>query len=138
MVCKISQPKKGPWENGHWLRNNFAAPKHCYENRFLLRNGFVASYPPLRKFLQLQSDPLAHECHFAASYPRFAAAKSLRNPPHLKIPKFAAEPHFVGGFTAAKPPLGTRVPFHSSIPSFHSCEICPPPLRYENSHLLRK
>ena len=70
--------------------------------------------------------------------PHFAAAKSLRNPPHLKIPKFAAEPHFVGGFTAAKPPLGTRVPFHSSIPSFHSCEICPPPLRYENSHLLRK
>ena len=97
MVCKISQPKKGPWENGHWLRNNFAAPKHCYENRFLLRNGFVASYPPLRKFLQLQSDPLAHECHFAASYPRFAAAKwaakmlqkwpPLRNlPPAAKLP----------------------------------------------------
>ena len=27
MVCEITQPKKGPYENGPWQRNNFAAPK---------------------------------------------------------------------------------------------------------------
>ena len=78
MVCEFSQPKKGPCENGPWLRNNFAAPKRRCENRFLLRNGFATSYPPLRKFLQLQSDPLAHKCHFVAPNTHFTTAKWLR------------------------------------------------------------
>ena len=62
MVCEFSQPKKGP----------------C-ENRLPLRNAFPASYLPLRKFSQLRNHPLAHECHFAAPYTHFAAAKWLRN-----------------------------------------------------------
>ena len=154
MVCEISQPKKGPSENGPWLGNNFAAPKHrcenrppCCENRLLLRNGFIASQPPLEKFSQLRSDPLTHVCHFAA-------AKWLRNLHALK--SFISQPrlHFVGCFAAAKPPLGTRVPFCSSIPSFRNCEnvatmpsstkmttcceIRPPSPRCKNSQLLQK
>ena len=35
-------------------------------------------------------------------------------------------------FAAAKPPLGTRVPFRSSTLSFHSCEMA-----YKNVHWLR-
>ena len=31
--------------------------------------------------------------------------------------------NFAGGFIAAKPPLGTQVPFRSSTPSFQSCEM---------------
>ena len=31
--------------------------------------------------------------------------------------------NFAGCFAAAKPPLGTRVPFCSSTPSFRSCEM---------------
>ena len=76
MVCKISQPKNGLCENGPWLRNNFAAPKHRCENRLLLRNDFITSYPPSAKI-----------------------------------------------FAAAKRPFGTRVPFRSVVPSFHSCEM---------------
>ena len=123
MVCEISQLKKGPCENGPWLRNNFTAPKPRYENRLPLQNGFIASYPHLQKFSQLRSDPLAHECHFAAPYTHFAAAKWLRNLHTLK--SFISQPrvYFAGGFTAAKPPLGTQVPFCSAITPFRSCEM---------------
>ncbi|RVW20095.1 hypothetical protein CK203_113212 [Vitis vinifera] len=77
----------------------------------------------LQKFSQLRSDPLAHECHFAAPYTHFAAAKWLRNLHTLK--SFISQPrvYFAGGFTAAKPPLGTRVPFCSAITPFRSCEM---------------
>ena len=44
--------------------------------------------PPLRNHL------LAHECHFAAQYPHFAAAKWLRNPQSVKSPIFAAKAPF--------------------------------------------
>ena len=60
-----------------------------------LRNGCETSTPwnPLfrsreaiwKGVSQLRNHPLAHECHFAAPYTHFAAAKWLRNPPCLKI-----------------------------------------------------
>ncbi|RVW12851.1 hypothetical protein CK203_105696 [Vitis vinifera] len=39
---------------------------------------------------------------------------------HRKPNQKRPHPHFAGGFAAAKPPLGTRVPFHSPPPSFRS------------------
>nr|CAN81521.1 hypothetical protein VITISV_000501 [Vitis vinifera] len=51
-----------------------------------------------------------------------------------KLSKMSCE-NFAGCFVAAKPPLGTRVPFHSSTPSFRSCEMdCE--MAYENVSLL--
>ena len=130
MVCEISQPKEGPCENGPWLRNNFAAPKprcenrptRC-ENRLSLQNGFAASQRPIRKFSQLQSDPLAHKCHFTASYIHFAATKWLRNLHILKSSISQLRLHFEKCFAVAKPPFGTRVSFRSAVPPFHSCKM---------------
>ena len=76
MVCEILQPKKGPCENGPWLRNNFVAPKHP-----------LWKSPPTAKWFRSLLSPCA------------------------KI------------FAAAKPPLGTRVPFRSAILSFRSCKM---------------
>ena len=123
MVCEISQLKKGPCENGPWLRNNFTAPKPHYENRLPLQNGFIAFYPHLQKFSQLRSDPLAHECHFAAPYIHFAAAKWLRNLHALKSSTSKSRRHFEGCFAAAKPPFGTQVPLRSVVRLFRSCEM---------------
>ena len=39
-----------------------------------------------------------------------------------KLSKMSCE-NFAGCFATAKPPLGTRVPFRSSTPSFRSCEM---------------
>ena len=87
VVCEISQPKIAPCKIATSLRNYFAAPRSRCENAILLRNDFAAPWPPLRKFSQLRRGPLAHECHFASSYTRFAAAK----PPRLELLHFAAE-----------------------------------------------
>ncbi|KAL6313162.1 hypothetical protein AAG906_016739 [Vitis piasezkii] len=91
MACEISQPKVS----------------RC-ENRLLLRNGFAAAHPPLRKFSQLRRDPMAHECHFAAKYTRFAAAKWLRAFHALRSSVSQPKCHLEGCFAAAKPPFGTR------------------------------
>ena len=88
-----------------------------------LRNGFAASKRPLQKFSQLRRGPLAHECHFASPYTRFAAAKWLRNLHALKSSILQPRRHLEGCFTAVKPPFGTRVPFCSLVHSFHSCEM---------------
>ncbi|RVW26120.1 hypothetical protein CK203_116886 [Vitis vinifera] len=66
---------------------------------------------------------LAHECHFASPYTRFAAAKWLRNLHALKSSILQPRRHLQGCFTAVKPPFGTRVPFCSLVHSFHSCEM---------------
>ena len=91
VVCEISQPKIGPYENGHRLRNDFAAL------RCPLRNQGLAA-------------KIALHCEMI----------SQPNTPLWKI------------FAAAKPPLGTRVPFRSTVALFRSCEMgCEmgPPLR---------
>ena len=77
MACEISQPKVS----------------RC-ENHLPLRNGFAAAHSPLRKFSQLRRGPLAHQCHFATKYTRFAAAKWLQTLHALKILHFAAEAPF--------------------------------------------
>ena len=88
VVCEISQPKIAPCENATLLRNDFAA-----------------QLPPLRKFSQLRNHLLAHECHFAASYPHFAAAKWLRNPQSLKNFIFAAKTPFCRVFRSCETTL---------------------------------
>ncbi|RVW27029.1 hypothetical protein CK203_112869 [Vitis vinifera] len=82
--CEISQPKKGPCENGPWLRNNFAAPRLCCE--------IAISQPhtPLcENFRQLRNTPLAHECHFADP-PHFGAAKCSTKSSTPKTPIFCS------------------------------------------------
>ena len=73
VVCEILQPKIGPCENGHLLRNDFAALTWLLRNQGLAAKmalrceiNFVAQYTPLRKFSQLRNHLLAHKCHFAA------------------------------------------------------------------------
>ena len=54
---------------------------------------------------------------------------------YTKLSEMLCE-NFAGCFVAAKPPLGTRVPFRRSTPSFHSCEMgCE--MAYENVPWLR-
>ena len=107
MASEISQPKEAsakmtldftakitPYEIATLHRNYFTAPRSRCENATLLRNHFAAPCTPLWKFSQLQNHLLAHECHFAASYPHFAAAKWLWNPQSLKNSIFAAKAPF--------------------------------------------
>ena len=67
VVCEISQPKIGPCENGHLLRNHFATLTWPLRNQGLAAKmalrceiNFAAQHPPLRNHL------LALVCHFAA------------------------------------------------------------------------
>ena len=112
MASEISQPKEAsakmtldftakitPYEIATLHRNYFTAPRSRCENATLLRNHFAAPCPPLRNHL------LAHECHFTASYPHFAAAKWLRNPPSVKSPIFAAKAPFRRVFRRCETPL---------------------------------
>ena len=96
---KFSQPKRGRCENHILLRKNFAAVRCYCENRSPLRNHFAAALHPLRKPF------LAHECHFAAGYHRFAAANWLRLFPHLETRLFAAEAPFRRVFHSYETPL---------------------------------
>ena len=73
VVCEISQPKIGPCEKGHLLRNHFAALTWPLRNQGLAAKmalrceiNFAAQHPPLRKFSQLRNHLLALVCHFAA------------------------------------------------------------------------
>ena len=77
MGCEISQQK--------WAAAKIAPS---------LRNDFTAAHPPLQNFLQLRSDPMAHECHFTAKYTRFAATKWLQAFHTLRSIIFAAEMPF--------------------------------------------
>ena len=148
MVCKISQPKKGPCENGPWLRNNFASPKYLLRNRPLAAK---SSYSPLRKFSQLRNTPLAHECHFADPPSHFAAAKcftksstpknsnfrsrtlisqvvsQLRNHPLAHECHFAAlHPHFATTKWAVKIPIRCEIrPLLRNRPSAAKIKIVP-------------
>ncbi|KAL6332437.1 hypothetical protein AAG906_008013 [Vitis piasezkii] len=125
----VKKVKEGSWESRgaqkarrkHGLRNFVAKVSRC-ENGFPLRNGFAAAHPPLRKF-SLRRDPMAHECHFAAKYTHFTAAKWLRAFHALRSSVSQPKRHFEGCFAATKPPFGTRVPFFSPVHSFHNCEM---------------
>ena len=117
---KFSQPQKVPYEIKASLRNRHFATK-----------SFHSPKPPSAKiFAAAKNHLLAHECHFAAQYPYFAAAKWLLNPQSVKNPisqgvsqlqntllahecHFTAQyPHFATAKWAAKMPL--------------RCEIGPP------------
>ena len=85
MVCEILQPKRGPYENSHWLQNNFTALRSPLRNQGLATkvplHYKIISQPhalPLQKISQLQNTSLAHECHFVAS-PFLPLISQLRN-----------------------------------------------------------
>ena len=100
MVCEISQPKKGPCENGPWLRNNFAAPRLCCE--------IAISQPhtPLCENFRSCETPLWHTSAISQTPPHFGAAKCSTKSSTPKTPIFAAAP-----------------PFRSPPPSFCSCKM---------------
>ena len=100
MVCKISQPKKGPCENGPWLRKNFATPKHP-----------LWKLPPAAKWFCSLLSPSAKI---------FVTAK---HPFGTRVPFRRSPPSFRSCEMVAKPSLGTWVPFCNSVPSFRSCEM---------------
>ena len=87
VVCEISQPKIAPYENGHPLRNNFAATRCPLRNQGLAAKWAIRcktiSQPhnhPLRKFSQLRNTPLAHECHFTAAKSPRPSKTQFRSP----------------------------------------------------------
>ena len=123
VVCEISQPKIAPCKIATSLRNYFAAPRSRCENATSLRKDFAAPCTPLRKFSQLRNHLLAHECHFAASYPHFAAAKWLRNPQSLKNFIFAAKTPFCRVFRSCETPLWHTSAISQAPTLFRSCEI---------------
>ena len=70
----------------------FCKPVHPFHSCEMAAKPPSLENPPFRSreaipkgVSQLRNHPLAHECHFKASYTHFAAAKWLRNPPCLKI-----------------------------------------------------
>ena len=77
----------------HFTAKLFCSENSPLRNRHLAVKSFCSPKKPLRK--------------------RHYAAKSFCTPmpPLVKI------------FTAAKPPLGTRVPFRSTVTPFHSCKM---------------
>ena len=72
VVCEISQPKIGPYENGHLLRNNFVALTCPLRNQGLAARMAlhceIISQPntPLCENFRSYETLLAHECYFAA------------------------------------------------------------------------
>ena len=116
VVCEISQPKIAPCEIATLLRNYFATPRSRYENATLLRNDFVAQLPPLG------NTPLAHECHFAAQYPHFAAAKS----PKREISNFRSQS-----------PISQGVSQLRNHPLAHECHFTAPYTHFAAAKWLR-
>ena len=146
MVCKISQPKRGLYENGPWLRNNLTAPRSPLRNQALAAKPPLGCEmisqphaPPLRKFSQLRNTPLAHECHFAAFNPISQLRNALRNPQNLKTPIFTATPPFRKWFRSCE-----TTPWHTSaiLQLRNGLRKCPSAAKStlccEIDHLLRK
>ena len=140
MVCEISQPKKGPCENGPWLRNNFAAPRLCCE--------IAISQPhtPLCENFRSCETPLWHTSAISQTPPHFGAAKCSTKSSTPKTPIFATTPSFRRWFRSCK-----TTPWHTSAISQPSPLIsqlqnglrkCPSAAKStpccEIDHLLRK
>ena len=127
MVCEISQPKRGPWENCHWLRNNFATLRHPLRNQGLAAKRVlrceIISQPhshPLRKFFSDAKHSLAHECHFAALPPHFATAKWAAKWPAKTPLRCKIDPLLRKRLSVAKTPTVPWPPFLNVINSkFH-------------------
>ena len=90
---KFRSQKKAPAKSTLCCEKFSQPQKVPYENGLWLLNNFAASRSCCEIAPWLRNN-------FAAPYP-----------PSEKI------------FAAAKHPLGTRVPFHSTIPSFRNCEM---------------
>ena len=134
VVYEISQPKIAPYEIATSLRNYLATPRSRCENATSLRNDFAAPCPPLQKFSQLQNYLLAHECHFAAPYTHFIAAKWLRNLHTLKsfsahTMKEMLQLHPCWTHFEVLPEVHFRIPYvvsklgNSGVQSFKQCSI---------------
>ncbi|RVW13020.1 Pol polyprotein [Vitis vinifera] len=109
MACEISWPtrfrsQRRPLRKWPLDAKLFRSQNSLLRNRHFGAKLFRSPKKPLRK------------CHFAA--------KSFRSliAPSVKI------------FAVAKPPLGTRVPFRSLLPSFRSCKMVAKSPKRENSN----
>ena len=81
VVYEISQPKIGPCENSHLLRNNFAAQDPPMRNQgFAVKKALRCEIISQPKPYPLRNTPLARECHFAAPNPILQLRNGLRNP----------------------------------------------------------
>ena len=130
VVCEISQPKLGPCENGHLLRNDFAALRCPLRNR-----GLAAKMDLYCEMISQPNTPLCknfRSCetpswHTSAISQHSNSISQLRNGCEIPIAsnlQFSQpQPHFAGCFAAAKHPFGTRVPFRSTVALFRSCEM---------------
>ncbi|RVW92525.1 Pol polyprotein [Vitis vinifera] len=119
MVCEISQPKKGPYENGLWLLNNFAASRSCCEIAPWLRNNFAAPYPPSEKIFAAAKTPSWHTS--AKEEPNQSNLLSEPSRAHLRPPS-----------SRELCPRGHRV----VSPPVEDAPMSPPPRRYHTRRSL--
>ena len=124
VVYEISQPKIGPCENSHLLRNNFAAQDPPMRNQgFAVKKALRCEIISQPKPYPLRNTPLARECHFAAPQPHFAAAKWAAKPP-AKFPFGCKIPSKLRN-GLRNPPLAAKSPFCCEMASKlrNGCEI---------------
>ena len=82
--------------------------------------------------------PLWHTSAISQPLASFRSCEMLYEiPKALKIPISQPYPYFAAGFTAAEPPIGTRVPFSTPLISQLRKWAAKMPLCYENAPLLR-
>ena len=110
VVCKISQPKIGPCENGHLLRNDFAALRCPLRNQGLaakialccemisqpntpLCKNFRSTVTPFRSCEMAAKSPKCEISNFRSHNPISQGVSQLRNTP------LAHECHFTAPYT---------------------------------------
>ena len=111
MACEISQPKVTCCENrplvAKWFRS--------WETSTPWNPPFRSQDTIWKGVSQLWNHPLAHKCHFKASYTHFAAAKWLQNLHILK--SFSA--HTMSWHVAAVPPFWQLLDTFRSLYEVH-------------------
>ena len=99
------------------------------------RSSKAWKFSGLRNFVAKNS-PLRNR-HFAAKL--FHNPKKSLRKRHFAVKWFRSPmPPSAKIFAAAKPPLGTQVPFRNLIPSFRSCEMAAKSPKRKNSHFATK
>ena len=109
--------KKGLLE----LKRSSKARENSWPARFHSQRRPLRKWPLATKLFRSQNSPLRNH-HFASKL--FRSPKKPLRKCHFVSKSFRSPmPPSVKIFAAAKPPLGTWVPFCSLLPSFRSCKM---------------
>ncbi|RVW76707.1 hypothetical protein CK203_047534 [Vitis vinifera] len=112
------------------LRNHCEVKKADFATKVPFRRGFRgcestfghSSAISQHRYFAAAKPLLAHECHFAAQWPHFAAAKAAANHQSMKSSISQRKLHSAGYLAAAKPILAHECHFAAQEHLFRSCE----------------